>query len=462
MYSRFYRRLIIGLLLISAILCVYIIAAIALPSADSRLIGTSLWLLAITFVLIIVLSLAIRANNRFNHNLMEAMGKAASGELGQRLPVSANDDRGQIAQAFNEMSVNLNWMVARLLEDRSRLRTILSSMTDGVIMTDRNGNVVMANPAAERFFNFHLENCPGCSVIQLVQEHEVDELLKRCIREEKQQAVQMESRQAKQFFRIVAQPLVTDRLTGVLLLFQDLTEVRNLQAVRREFVANVSHELKTPLASIKAIVETLMDGALDDKEAARDFVGKIGSEAKSMITMVGELLELSRIEMGKAELKIEPVNLNALVRYTILRLTPQAERQQLTVTAEPAMGLPDVPADRAMIEQVLTNIIQNAIKFTPSGGKVKVRTGVEGENAVVSISDTGIGISRDDLPHIFERFYKADKSRTGVGTGLGLSIARHIIQVHGGRIWVESEPGKGSTFGFSLPLVPSPQKLGGA
>jgi two-component system phosphate regulon sensor histidine kinase PhoR len=178
-----------------------------------------------------------------------------------------------------------------------------------------------------------------------------------------------------------------------------------------------------------------------------------------MIEMVSELLELSRIEMGKAELKLGPVNLNALIRDTILRLGTQAERQQLTVTMEPALGLPPVSADKEMVGEVVTNILQNAIKFTPPGGKVKVHTGVEGGEVVVSISDTGIGIGPEDLPHIFERFYKADKARNSAGTGLGLAIARHIIQVHGGRIWVESEPGKGSTFIFTLPLNPSPQKI---
>ena len=377
----------------------------------------------------------------------------------RRLPVRATDEPGKLAQAFNEMTVNLNWMVTRLSEDRGRLQTILSTMTDGVIMTDKNGSVVMANPAVERFFGFKREECLGRPLIELVHEHEIDDLLRQCIREEKQQSMQLESRQAKQFFRIVATPLMDERLTGVLLLFQDITEVHNLQGVRREFVANVSHEFKTPLASIKAIVETLQDGALDDKEAARDFLSKIDSEVDSMIKMVNELLELSRIEMGKAELKIEPLNLNTLVREAINRLAPLAGKGQLTISSEPALGMPPVPADNGMIREVLSNILQNAIKFTPPGGKITVRTSVDGDMAVVGITDNGIGISAEDMPHIFERFYKADKSRNTGGTGLGLSISSHIIQVHGGRIWVESTPEKGSTFTFTLPLNRALQKL---
>lgn len=460
MSSNFYRQFTLVLVILIFLFNIAVGVSSAIVSGGMSISSTVLVLLSLVLVLAVIL--AVRASNCSDRNLMEAMGKVASGELGRRLPVTANDEPGKLAQAFNEMTVNLNWMVSRLSEDRSRLQTILSTMSDGVIMTDKNGNVVLANPAAERFFGFRREECLGCPLTQLIHDHEVDELLKQCIKEEGQQSMQLESRQAKQFFRVVAYPLLSDRLTGVLLLFQDLTEVRNLQAVRREFVANVSHELKTPLASIKAIVETLQNGALDEKEVAGDFVSKINDEVNSMIEMVSELLELSRIEMGKAELKLEPVNLNTLIRDTIIRLGTQAERQQLTVTMEPALGLPPVSADKEMVGEVVTNILQNAIKFTPPGGKVKVHTGVEGGEVVVSISDTGIGIGPKDLPHIFERFYKADKARNSAGTGLGLSIAKHVIQVHGGRIWVESEPGKGSTFTFTLPLNPSPQKIAAA
>jgi two-component system phosphate regulon sensor histidine kinase PhoR len=461
MSSIFYRRLAVFLVFLNLIFDVVLGIYVAL-SKNGFLDILSLIFVLLSLFTLMVLILSIKAGSRFNRALTGAMGKIAAGQLGDRLPVSSNDEPSRLAQAFNEMSVNLNWMVARLAEDRSRLQTILSTMTDGVVMTDETGNVVRANPAAERFFGFKHEECLGCSLIQLVRDHEVDDLLKQCIATEKQQSLQFESRQAKQFFRVVATPIIAQKLTGVLLLFQDLTEMHNLQLVRREFIANISHELKTPLASIKAIVETLQDGAIEDKEVARDFLSKIDNEVNSMIEMVNDLLELSRIEMGKAELKLEQVNLNALVRETILRLAPLAERKQILVTSEPALGLPPVTADKYMVGEVVTNILQNAIKFTPPGGRVRVFSRLEGDNAAVSISDTGIGIGPEDMPHIFERFYKADKARHSEGSGLGLSIARHIIQVHGGRIWVESELGKGSIFSFTLPLNPAPQKLAAA
>jgi two-component system phosphate regulon sensor histidine kinase PhoR len=222
--------------------------------------------------------------------------------------------------------------------------------------------------------------------------------------------------------------------------------------MRREFVGNISHELRTPLAAIKAIVDTLRDGAINDPEAATDFVNRLDVEVDGMTQMVSELIELSRIETGKIKLKLEPLNLNLLAEEVIARLGPQADRQQVSLSAELASGLPAVQVDKERIKQVMMNIIHNAIKFTATGGKVIVSTRLDGELVTTQVSDTGIGISREDLPHIFERFFKADKSRSTSGTGLGLAIAKHTVQIHGGSVWVQSEEGKGSTFGFSLPL----------
>jgi two-component system phosphate regulon sensor histidine kinase PhoR len=246
MSSRFYRRLTL-FFLISALL-LNSVFLIGLVLFEGRVTIASIILVLLVALAIVTAVLGMKADNKLSATLKEAMGRLAAGGLGNRLPVKKEDEWGKIYQAFNEMSVNLDWMVSRLSEDRLRLQTILSTMTDGVIMTDKDGNVILANPAAERFFGFKREKCPGCPLIQIIGDHEVDALLKQCIKEKKQQSIPFESRQAKQFFQIFAYPLFAERLTGVLLLFQDLTEVRNLQAVRREFIANVSHEFKTPLA----------------------------------------------------------------------------------------------------------------------------------------------------------------------------------------------------------------------
>jgi two-component system phosphate regulon sensor histidine kinase PhoR len=329
-------------------------------------------------------------------------------------------------------------------------------MADGVIMTDVEGRVVLANHAAARFFDFQEGDVINKPLIEAVYDHEADEILRLCLSTSQTQTGQFESAGSKRFLRAIAIPIAERDLTGALLLFQDLTELRSLQTMRRELVGNVSHELRTPIAGIKAMVETLRGGAIDDKEAATDFLGRIDSEVDYLAQMVSELTELSRIETGRAELKMSPVNLNTLVEEVVGHLNTFAQRQQIAMTAELAPDIPTIEADNDRIRQTLTNLVHNAIKFNHPGGGVTVSTRVDGESVVVSVSDTGIGISKEDLPHVFERFYKADKARPTGGSGLGLAIAKHVIQAHGGSIRAQSEEGKGSTFGFSLPIKTNP------
>ena len=200
------------------------------------------------------------------------------------------------------------------------------------------------------------------------------------------------------------------------------------------------------------MVETLQDGAIDDREAAKDFLSRIEAEVDRMTQLVAELTELSRIETGKVELQLEPVNVNSLVEEVIAQLKPQVERQNLTLDMALGDDLPVTQADKERIRQVMLNLIHNAIKFNRPGGSIRTTTKLSADSVILEISDTGTGIAKDDLPHVFERFYKADKSRTGQGSGMGLAIAKHVVEAHGGKIWVQSEEGKGSTFNFSLPL----------
>jgi two-component system phosphate regulon sensor histidine kinase PhoR len=250
---------------------------------------------------------------------------------------------------------------------------------------------------------------------------------------------------------------VSRKLNGAILLFQDLTEIRTLQTMRKEFIGNISHELRTPLASIKAIAETLQDGAIGDKKLAAGFLTKVDNEVERMSQIVTELTELSRIETGEAKLKLETVNLNLLIEDVVAHLFPQAERKNLALVAELSPVLAAVQADKDRIRQVIVNIVHNAIKFTQPGGKVVISTRLDADSAITEISDTGIGITKEDLPHIFERFFKVDRSRSSSGTGLGLAIAKHTVQAHGGEIRVQSEVGHGSTFSFNIPLKSNSQ-----
>jgi two-component system phosphate regulon sensor histidine kinase PhoR len=238
-------------------------------------------------------------------------------------------------------------------------------------------------------------------------------------------------------------------------LIRDITNVRRLEKVRQDFVANISHELRTPIASLKALVETLQDGAIADKSVAEDFLYRMQVETDKLAQMVSELGELSRIESGDFSIKVEPLDIAVVAARVAERLRAQAERAMLSLNLDVAIGLPHIMGDENRIEQVLVNLVHNAIKFTPQGGRVTISLGVENDAVSISVSDTGIGIPADDLPRIFERFYKVDRARSGGGTGLGLAIAKHIVQAHGGDIRVASEEGKGSTFTFSLPVARS-------
>jgi two-component system phosphate regulon sensor histidine kinase PhoR len=394
-----------------------------------------------------------RTTTRHVRQLTRASRKIASGQFGQKINVSTKDEIGQLAQAFNEMSSNLKTMVEAISNEKNKLANVLGNMADGVIMTDAEGNIVLANPAAGRLFGFKEPDVTDKPVIEVVHDHEVEEILKQCLKTGRQQSTQFESGIARRFLRAIAIPLYTQgRLSGALVLLQDLTELRNLQTMRRDMVGNISHELRTPLAGIKAMVETLQNGAIDDKKTAGDFLSRIEGEADRLTQMVAELTQLSRIETGKVELKMESVNLNALIDGVLAEMSPLAEKQHIALLKELAADLPPVQADKDRIRQTIINLVHNAIKFNKPSGKVTVSTGYDSKSVTVSVADTGIGISKDDLPHVFERFYKADKARTGGGSGLGLAIAKHTVQSHGGDIRVQSEEGRGSTFTFSLPL----------
>lgn len=429
------------------------VARVSLPLTEVenlvRRVTVSIITATVVAALLVILAAWViaRITTRPIRRLTAASKGIASGELGQKIPIEARDEVGELTRAFNEMSAKTKELVEAISEDRSRLATILDNMTDGIIMIDSGGDVSLANRAAEKLFNIKEDwNKP---LIEAVRDHEVDELIKLCLRTAKTQAVHYESGISKRYLRAISIPIVHG---SVLLLFQDLTELRNLQTTRRELIGNISHEFRTPLAGIKAMVETLADGAIDDKEASRDFLTRIDSEVDRLTQLVAELTELSRIETGRAELKKEPMDLNELIDEVVAQLNPQAQRQRLSIAREFAADLPSVAADRDRVRQVITNLVHNAIKFTQPGGNITITTRTLEGSVIVDMTDTGIGIPREDLARIFERFYKGDKARAGEGTGMGLAIAKHIVEGHGGTIWVESEEGKGSTFGFSLPL----------
>ena len=395
-------------------------------------------------------ALITRMITRPVRQITKAAESIASGNLEQIIPTRTYDEIGRLGHAFNDMSQHLKTTMSSIEEGRSNLAAVLTNLTDGVLMTDSEERIILANPAAERLFNFKETNTIGHTLIETVHDYEIADLVKKCLSTNHEQTLQLES--AGRFLRVIAVPIAPGGPMATLALFQDLTELRNLQTMRRELIGNISHDLRTPIAGIKAMVETLQNGALDDKQAATDFLTRIDDEVNRLTQMVTELTDLSHIETGKAELRRVPTNINLLVEEVVAQMNPLAANRPVTIFTDLKINCPIIKIDRDRIRQTLINIVHNAIKFNKPGGKIIISTVYDTESITVSVSDSGTGISQEDLPHIFERFYKADKARSRGGSGLGLAIAKHTVQAHGGNITVKSEEGKGSTFTFHLPL----------
>jgi len=332
--------------------------------------------------------------------------------------------------------------------ERARLAAVLDRMTDGVLIADAGGQVQFANPAIERLFD--IQKAVGRRVVEVLHQSRLIETWQRSRETGETQEESVELSARRRFLQLVVLP---DRQAGgSLLLVQDLTRVRRLETVRRDFISNISHELRTPLASLKSLTETLRDGALEDPKAATRFLGRIETEVDALTQMTTELLELSRIESGQVPLERQAVPAAALLLSAAERMRAQAERAGLVLRLDTVQDKTEVWADPPRLEQVLVNLIHNAVKFTRPGGEVVLAAQTEPDFVCFSVRDSGVGIPSDDLERIFERFYKADRARSGGGTGLGLSISRHLVEAHGGRIWAESTEGQGSTFYFTIPV----------
>ena len=354
-----------------------------------------------------------------------------------------------LSSAFNSLISTFSLELSSLEDERARLATVLDQITDGVLIADSLGIIQFANPAAGRLFQ--TAHPVDRSIVEVVRHHQLVEAWRRCQQTRQLQSESVEVPTRHQYLQLVVIP--DQHSTGSLLLVQDLTRIRRLETVRRDFISNLSHELRTPLASLKALTETLQDGALDDPPAARRFIDQIQTEVDALTQMVTELLELSRIESGHLTLDLRPVTAHELLDSASRRMKLQAERAGLNLRVECAGELPLLQIDLQRLEQVLVNLIHNAVKFTRAGGEILLLAEAGIGEVRFAVRDTGIGIPAEDVPRIFERFYRVDKSRAGSGTGLGLSIAKHIVETHRGRIWAESIEGQGSTFFFTIPAL---------
>ena len=344
-----------------------------------------------------------------------------------------------------------NGVKAKLLE------AVVDEMQNGVLVIDAKKRLLYANPFFEKTFS--LEGKPdGKNLSDVIKDKAVIEAIDRMLisKEEKPQEIAVEGKGGR-FFEARLVPFLMDAAPksqmALIGFFHDVTEEKRVEAIKRDFVANVSHELRTPLASIKGYAETLLDGALDDKKTLKNFLTIIDRHANRMTALIEDLLTLSMLESHQMPMSFEPLDIKGLINSIIQGFEKQAKDKGIKLITDIGKEIPKIPADKDRLEQVIVNLVDNAIKYT-NNGTVKIFVRKSDNMLQIDVEDTGIGIPEKDIPRIFERFYRVDKGRSMElgGTGLGLAIVKHIIQGHNGKIWVKSELGKGSVFSFSLPL----------
>jgi two-component system phosphate regulon sensor histidine kinase PhoR len=397
--------------------------------------------------------LIARRTTRPLSDLRAMAARLAGGDLAAQVTIPSGEELAALAQDFNLMASRLRQLLAAVETERQRLATVLATMADGILMLGRDGAVTLANQAAEQ-----LAGVPVAALPRPLAALPIGAALQPALRALDQRrsaepAVieQLDVPATQRSLRAVVMRVPAPEDGQVLVLLQDLTETRRAEAARRALLANISHDLRTPLASLQAMIETLQDGALDDRPAAEEFLGRMDAEVQGLNRLVGEFLELSRIESGQLALDLQPADPRALLAGAAARMADQARQRGVTIDLELPADLPALRVDAARIGQVLLNLLQNALAFTPRGGRITLGAIPQAGELAIWVRDTGAGIAPEHLPHIFERFYKADQARSGGGSGLGLAIAKHLVERHGGQIEAASQPGRGTTITFRLP-----------
>jgi two-component system phosphate regulon sensor histidine kinase PhoR len=373
------------------------------------------------------------------------------------------DEIADLSEALNETAAWMDRTIRSLSGERNRSSAILRSMVEGVAVIDAQGKLVFCNRAFSEIWNLDSTAVEGRPVIEAVRNSDLLGLIRRALQGEEglRSEIAMGIVQQRSF-SVTATPVIAlegalagDRPSGAVVVLHDVSELRRLERVRHDFVANVSHEFKTPLTAIQGFAETLLSGALEDPQNNRRFLEIIRDHATRLAVLTDDLLKLARIEVGKLEVQFGPVQLADVIDRCVQTGQLKATRKRIALEVDIPPHLPLVHGDSSLLRDVVQNLVDNAVQYTPEGGRVRISAHADKREAIVSVDDTGIGIPLADQERIFERFYRVDaaRSREAGGTGLGLSIAKHIVEAHGGRLWVESEVGHGSKFSFSLSLA---------
>ncbi|MFC5704333.1 two-component system histidine kinase PnpS [Cohnella faecalis] len=423
--------------------------------------------LALLFALAAIVSYRVALGvTRPLEKMTAAAKRMANMDYAIRIPEGGRDELGELARTLNAMGANLQEQLDQIGRNGSRLQSVLDNMTSGVVMIAHDGRITLYNREAEQLLGNTGKERVGRSFTEFKQHYELVQLIRTGLEHgdklyDELTVYYPEERMLQ--ISLVPMTMSDDEEPGLLLVMQDVTAIRRLENMRSEFVANVSHELKTPVAAVKGFAETLLAGAMNDGETARSFLTIIQDESDRLNRLIGDILELSKIESRRSPLQFSPIDMDSFLERMKELLAAEAAKKNISLDISSEAGL-FIEADEDRLGQMLMNLIQNGINYTTDGGKVKVIaeafTTDEGDDEPmdwvrITVSDTGIGIPKKDMPRIFERFYRVDKarSRSSGGTGLGLSIVKHLVELHRGSIRVESTVGVGSQFILELPML---------
>ena len=425
----------------------------------SIFLNASVVAIIITIVLAVIIS---RGLTRPISEMRRQTANIADGDYSGKVTVYGADELGELAETINDLSYKVKDAQETTESERQRLDSVLRHMTDGVLATDRRGKIIIINSRAMDLLSISQDRAIGQSIMKVLKLGEKftfrqlletqDELILNIPTDDQDTILRGE-------FSVIQRE--SGFISGLVCVLSDITEQEKVEQERRSFVSNVSHELRTPLTSVKSYTESLIDGAWEDKEIAPEFLKVISTETDRMIRMITDLLNLSRMDQGKQELNLEFVSINELVAHIIDRFemvlkSEQYRNKKYKIERDFTQRTLWVEIDQDKFIQVIDNIMNNAIKYSPDGGKITCRLMETHNSIVISITDEGLGIPRKDIGHVFDRFYRVDKARARSmgGTGLGLAISKEVVQLHGGKIWVTSVENKGSTFFISLPYIP--------
>jgi two-component system phosphate regulon sensor histidine kinase PhoR len=426
------------------------------------------FLLSSLLSLIILIPLAYFLVRSLTNPILEVTQKAiqlVSGTLNREVQINSKDELGSLSKAIGEMGIQLRNKIEEISKEKDYLQTSLKGMMEGVLVVDGRGRILMVNDALRNLLSFSSDVADKMP-LEVIRNAELEAAITSVVREGKNKVLELNV--TVPGGRILEVNVVGilpssnstgadgEGVRGAIAVFHDITRLKELEIIRQDFVANVSHELRTPLTTIKGYAETLLEGALKE-EVAFQFVQVIKRHTDRLTKIVEDLLMLSKIESKEFQLKIEFISLPDFINDVIDFVKEAAEKKEISISQSKITSSQAVGADRNYLEQIFINLLDNAIKYTHEGGKVTI-SAIEKDKREIqfSIEDDGMGIPREDIPRIFERFYRVDKGRSQElgGTGLGLSIVKHLVQAHGGRVWVESQLGEGSTFYFTLPIFP--------